>query len=298
FFFIGYKLFGFHTAYWAGLFIALHALAATTGFIFFKKIYEALNLSFATITAYAGGLLFLLNAYNAEPVIWVACIHYPLCITFNVVALIYMIEYAMHGKASSAWMFIFFFVIALFLLELSLALPLICIPLLLVFRHRDFSSQKFLLLQAVSVFIILLYLVMNKIRVGSIVGHYGAATHLNTDPVLIASNLDKYFAKYFVFSQFWHFEPMSKLYALFETPYFAYGTIAFFVLIFFLFIRFRRHFSTRMQTAFLWLACSVMALAPVINLYFTSIVHNECDRLGYFFAVFLSQSISLFAFSF
>ncbi|MDB5280978.1 MAG: hypothetical protein JWO06_53 [Bacteroidota bacterium] len=297
-FFLCFKLFGFNNAWWAAFYILAHAVAATTAFIFFKKIYRVLGLPFAVIVSYLGSLLFLLSAYNAEPVLWAACIHYPLCTIFTLLALNNMVEYALYGKALNAWLFVLFYIMGLFCLELALALPFICIPLLLVFRHVNFSRQKFLSLQAISVLIVLAYLVLNKIRFGTAVGHYGAATHLNTDPELLLANLNKYLTKYFVFSQFWPFETMNKIYVLFETSDFAYGSLVFFAVIIIAFIFYRDGLSKRVQTGLLMLGCAVMALAPVLNLFFTSIVHNECDRLGYFFGVFFSQALVVMAFSF
>jgi len=164
-FFACYKIFGFHNAYWAAFYISIHAFAATTAYIFFKKIYTTLNLPYPNPASYIGSLLFLLSAYNAEPVLWAACIHYPLCIIFTLGSLFYMIEYALHGQTISTVLFVLCFIIALFMLELSLALPLICIPLLLVFRHINFSKQRFLLLQTLSVLFIGGYLLLNKFRI-------------------------------------------------------------------------------------------------------------------------------------
>ncbi len=297
FFFLCYKCFGFHTAYWSVFYCALHAMAAAAGFILFRKTYTAQQFEHASITAFIGGLLFVVNAYNAEPVLWAACIHYPLCVIFIMAALICMIEYAMSGKRREAFLFIICFISALFLLELSLALPLICIPLFFVFKKENFSRQKFLLLEGASVFIILIYLLLNKLKFGSVVGHYGSSVHLNTDVVLLSSNLNKYFAKYFLFSQFWDYKYVSKLYHIFETPGFAYGAVVFYAAILLLFVFFKRHLSNRVQTIFLMGVCSVMCLAPVINLFFTYIVRNEGDRLGYLFAMFFSHSLSLLVFS-
>src|SRR5688572_23286611 len=42
--FICFKVFGFNTIYWAMFACLLHALAATMGYVLFRRIYTALNL--------------------------------------------------------------------------------------------------------------------------------------------------------------------------------------------------------------------------------------------------------------
>jgi hypothetical protein len=296
-FFLCFKFFGFYTRYWAAFYCLLHAVAATTAFILFRKIYRALALPFSGIISFCGSLLFLLNAYNAEPVLWAACIHYPLCAIFTLAALIFAVDYGLYGGKKRVWLFVICYLCALFLLELSLALPISCIPLLFLFRKNNFSGPRFFSLQAVSVFMIVVYIIINKIKFGSVVGHYGSAIHLNANLPLISSNVLKYLSKYFLFSQFWPYEFTAKLYHLFERPFAAYGLVILFALLLLLFIRFRNYISIRFRAQFLLLITSVLSLAPVINLFFTYIVHNECDRLGYLYAVFFSHFIVLFSFS-
>ncbi len=90
---------------------------------------------------------------------------------------------------------------------------------------------------------------------------------------------------------------MSQLYEVFANPFFAYASIGIFALSALLFLRFRKQLSLRIHTILLLAVAAVMGLAPVINLFFTFIVHNECDRLGYLFSIFFAHAIALLGFS-
>jgi hypothetical protein len=128
---------------------------------------------------------------------------------------------------------------------------------------------------------------------GSMVGHYGAAQHLNFDIHLIAGNFAKYFAKIFFLTQFASYNHRHFLYSYFEKEKFGWLLFSVFALFAMLFIVFHKKLNPKFRIAFILFGIFFIALLPILNLFFSYIVNVEGDRFTYFASIFAYQLIAL-----
>jgi hypothetical protein len=140
------------------------------------------------------------------------------------------------------------------------------------------------------------YFIMNAIILGSVVGHYGASTHLNFDITLLTSNFNKYISKFLFHLPFW--DKRAKAYSVFGNDVVATASFLLYVIgclvILLDIIKTRKERKTLVVMFVLF----AMALAPVMNIYFNVITLIEGDRLGYFASAFFYPALALFAYSF
>ena len=196
-----WKLLGFNGNAWMVAVSSLHALNATLLFVAFNKLFEAWMPGFAHQAALASSFLFLISPYHTEPLVWYACVHYTVCGGLLLSSLILLLKYLERQKKASLLYFYVPFGIACFTLELSFTWPFV-FGLIVLFAPNDERSvtdriKLTLRIAAPTLGMVILYFAVNKFLRGSFVGHYGASTHLNADPILLGSNLAKYAAKLF-----------------------------------------------------------------------------------------------------
>lgn len=287
-----WKIFGLHGKGWMLFFVSLHALNATFGFIVFKKLFTKAEVSSPQIIAMAGALLFLLSPYQTEPLVWYACVHYLVCTLLVLVAINAFVSYNENEERKELFVFYISAFLAAFTLEISFSLPFIIASLILFFPFGKSKTQKgkqLLFFVAPSVALVLFYFLTTKLLRGNFAGHYGAATHFNTDIQLLMSNLAKYTAKVFTLSQFWEYAKRNALYTFFEQEKFAFLFATFLCLAAMVFVVRHKHLSKKIVVAALLFAMFVFALLPILNLYFSSIVNVEGDRFTYFASLFAAQ---------
>jgi len=290
-----WTLFGFNGYAWMLFFVSLHALVATLSFAIFKELFSKAEISSPTPTAFGGSLIFLLSPYHTEPMVWYACVHYLVCAVFVLLALKAYLEYNETQKRIFVGLFYLFAFLSAFTLEISFSLPLLVAVLILFFPFDNTGAVKgkqMLLFVVPSLLMVVFYFAVTKILRGNFAGHYGAATHFNMDIQLLMSNLAKYTVKIFAFTQFLSYEKRNVLYLLFEKEKFAFLLAIFLCLVAVVFVVRQKQLPKKLTIIGILFSMFVLALLPILNLYFSSIVNVEGDRFSYFASVFAGQLVA------
>jgi len=290
-----WKMFGWNGVGWGICFVALHALVATLGFNFFRQLFFVLKVAKPTLIALLGSLVFLLSPYHTEPLVWYACVHYLFCGAILLLALQQFLHYTQNHRTLFVVGFYALYTLAVFTLEISFTLPLILGGLILLLPETETHRNRVhLLLTFVlpSLMIVALYFFLNFLLRGNAAGHYGAATHFNFSIPLLMSNLSKYTFKIFGFTQFLPYEKRQLLYHFFEQPTYAYLLFGALLSIAVFTLWKLGRLPKYLRVLIFLVAGFVLALAPIVNLFFSSIVNVEGDRLSYWSSVFSSQLVS------
>lgn len=290
-----WKLFGWDGIGWGISFIALHAVVATLSYSVFSQLLLRLKISSAHLIAFFGSLIFLVSPYHTEPLVWYACVHYLVCSILLLLSIQQFLNYTQNHLLTYVLRFYLFFALAVFTLEISFTLPLIITALIILLPQTEITKNKlhlFLVFVLPSFLLVGFYFLMNYFLKGSAAGHYGADTHFNFSIPLIMGNLSKYAAKVFGFTQFLPYEKRNVLYLFFEKS--KYGYLLFGVLLGVATLTFwqLKRLPKSIRYLLFLVAAFAFALAPIINLFFSSIVNVEGDRLSYWANLFSAQLIS------
>lgn len=299
---IGYflwKLLALNGMLWMLVFVSLHALVATLSYSIFKLLFAIEEIAFSTSIAFIGALLFLISPYQTEPLVWYACIHYLVCSLLILLSFRFLLSYLQNRQPVFVAIYFVCFILSLFTLEISFALPIILFFFFTFWPSKIFRGTDRIELVKVfvlpSVLLLGAYFLLSKILRGSAVGHYGAAEHLNFSIPLLMANLSKYVSKIFLLTQFWSFEKRNWLYLFFEKQFFGYSLFAAMVLIAFAYMFFQHKLKSKVKILLLLFAFFIIALLPILNLFFSSIVNIEGDRFTYFASIFAAQFIGFTA---
>ncbi len=138
FLFLFYKIFGIKALPWYLVYTSLHVANGFLGYCLAKRFFgngdTMLFLHNISIPALLASLLFLINPYNAETVIWKVCFNFLFCTLSMLSSLLFFIKYLDDGRKKGWVLSITFFVVALFTFELALALPLMILVLIFFWR--------------------------------------------------------------------------------------------------------------------------------------------------------------------
>lgn len=175
--------------------IALHALNAALLATLIKKMLPASSRMFAFLC----GLAWLLSPFNSEAVVWGATEHYLLVFTFILLCMHYFFEY-MHSQTKYAALLVHvFMVLAMLTFEQAIVLPALLFCGYLYFSRGESNAVSLRKVMCTiflpQVFLVFIYYLIIKIRVGNWVGHYGEKAHFNFGFELIVSNLGRYIFK-------------------------------------------------------------------------------------------------------
>ena len=294
-----FRLFGYNQLAWYLVFAVLHGLSAYLLFYFLRKIFSAFTIERGIWIALFASLGFLLGPYQTEVVTWKACMHYLLTTIFFLSGIIlffktmieeYRLSYVVlhHGL----------FVAALLTLEINLATPFILLVFAAACSSLDnWNWSKYLSrFFAVHIVIIVLYFLANKLLLGEWVGHYGAEKHLNFDPLLLAANGMRYFAKYLMLGHFWSFNLRVSLYENIASLYSIGGILLSLAAI--VGLTYKKIIAdNKLLLSGSFLVMFFMALFPIANLYFMYIMPFQNDRYGFLASIFFYPFIFLLIFS-
>lgn len=294
--FMLWKLFGLNGYAWMLVFVSLHAAIATVSFLVFSELFLAAEISAARSIAFAGSLLFLISPYQTEPMVWYACIHYLVCSLLLLLAFQFLLFYLRSCSKKFIGVFYVCFFFSLFTIEISLIFPILLLIFFLFWPAKIFKRvERF---KAIRIFFLpsfaslVVYFLLSKFLRGSVVGHYGAAQHLNFNILLLMGNLSKYVSKIFFLAQFFSFEHRSSLYRFFEKVKFGWMLFCALSIFVVLYLLFSSKLKSKFKIMILLFAFFVVALLPILNLYFSYLVNVEGDRFTYFASVFAYQFIA------
>ncbi|MEQ1746952.1 MAG: hypothetical protein ABMA02_16085 [Saprospiraceae bacterium] len=280
-----YWLFGAYNSAWYWFFAALHGLNAAL----LARLALRLPLQATPATRLTVGLgaaaLFLLSPYTAEVVVWRVCLHYLLALLFALLAMHRVLDYLAAPNNRFWWQIQVLVLVALFTFEWSLVIPGLLLTLVFVWFFSEKTKPPLAVLRKLFVpqaGFLALYFLLNKLRIGDWVGHYGAETHLNFDPKYIAANMLRYTVKHFAFARDWAHDVKTPLFEGLAGGWTFWLGTGIVLLAAAAWLFFFRRLNSRLQwagAAFVWF---FVALLPVSNLFFYSLQYSENDRYGYF----------------
>ncbi len=292
-----YTIFDVNGIPWLILASFLHALNAYLSFILCKDIFERNQIAPAKHIAFFGALLFLLSPYHGEVLVWKACLHY-LGVSCMILTILWNLNIYIHEEKKTIrllWMHLAF-AVGLFLLELSFITPVLS-TLFILFSYPTMVKKRltkiWLPVVGVQLVLFMLYLSLNIWSLGSIVGHYGAETHLKFDIRPIFANYIRYFLKTYIYTHFWSYSWKAAFYtnlsqAIILWPLVGLGTAAITVFVF---------YFKKLPARWRWLGGLLIsyfaALGPIINLYFAYLYRYENNRYDYLALTFGSMVMAL-----
>lgn len=284
--YILYWLFGANSPAWYLVFAGLHGINAWLLCRLALRLPLQLPASQTRFIGVGAGLLFLLSPYAVETVVWRVCLHYLLALMFALLALHSVLDDLYEEKKYSWWKVQGLVLLALFTFEWSLVIPVLLLTLVVIWHFSQKISRPLLpvlgRLLAPQIGLWAIYFLINKLRIGDWVGHYGAETHLNLRPAPIITNMLRYSVKQFGFMRHWEHPVKVQVFDGLEAgwPFWlGAGFVAAFAAIWMIYFR---RLSPRLQWAGASMTWFFIALLPVSNLYFYYLMYSENDRYGYF----------------
>lgn len=291
-----FKLVGTNHTCWYLLFSALHGLNCFLLYCLLNSIQTAfqVNPNFKFLPLICASL-FLVFPYNLEAVTWKACMHYLLTTGMLLGALKALISFIQEPNRRLLFLANGLFFLSLFSLELSYIFPVMTLFVLALAKWNDTPSTiiKRLTLGALILQLALLvfHLVLNKLYLGEVVGHYGAEQHLVFSLSDIVANTLRYTLKLLVFGHFLPFNLKSILYESTNNSVIQWIVIGMVIGLLFLLWKKGAMKATSAKSNILFFVLFGLALAPIITLYFSWILLFENDRYNYFAAAFFIPAL-------
>lgn len=286
-----HKWFGQNGLPWYLAFTSMHILNGMLGYHLGKKIMIRSGLASPAWMAFLGSLLFLLNPYQAEVVVWKVCINFLLSTAFSLGSLLFLFRFLEEGKNKWIWWSHGLFTLGIFTFELPIVVPVMSLVFWWFWKRTPPVQKKWKLIFAPQILLLTLYFSLNKLLLGGWVGHYGADTHLKFSLHQISSNLLKYFSKYLTFWRDWHGPLKQQWMGICESETTAYATFAMGLLIVLSGIFLWKKMSGKWRVTWLFWLLFFIALLPVANLYVPWLLHCENDRYGYFASLFFYHGL-------
>jgi len=136
------------------------------------------------------------------------------------------------------------------------------------------------------------YLVLNKITLGHLVGHYGEKTHFHFDFILIAATEIKFFIKHIFYARFYSYNAKNILFdKILSNPEVTFFCITAILSICILYFIKLRRISAEWHVVFFAVMASLLYILPVSNLYFYHLQIGMNDRYSYIAVSFLMLAI-------
>ncbi|MFN3939087.1 MAG: hypothetical protein ACK4IY_00780 [Chitinophagales bacterium] len=290
-FYLSYLLFGTNETGYFYLFSLIHASNATLLYIILKKYLTLLSVKNFSFAALVASLLFLLNPYQTEAVVWGATIHY--LTTTLIFLLIWQTEISQREKQlldTNNWTGWLLFLFAVYLHLTAATIPFILYLLLLpVFNFRWAATCKKL---APYFGILLFYTLSNAILFGTLTGHISGYTDSSPSPLTILGNLNKYVAKDFFLIHFFPYDTRDAIYTFGQTATAIAALCILLTALVFQYLRWQNK-HRGLWTLGLVLIIFSIALIPSAALYFYYLTPIESDRLTYFALLFSSAFLGI-----
>lgn len=291
-----YKIFGIQGLPWYLFFSVLHAI---NGFLLYKVMmvwFEKLKIRINITLIYLGVGIFLLHPYNVEPVVWKVCVHYLLSLMAMLALVYFLPHYLQKGERKYLIIAGLIFFTSLFLLEISFATPILITLLAaitwMISEKRKSDIPLLAKYTGMTWALLLVHLLINKLTLGTLVGHYGADVHLQFNLINTVAAEFKYFFKHIFFARYFSFKTKNLIF----DQILSSSTLAFFLLTAFIMvslwyvIRIRK-VRPAWHLVYFGIVASMILILPVVNLHFNHLQIGMNDRYSYFPLAFLSMSL-------
>ncbi|HUR31166.1 MAG TPA: hypothetical protein VMZ69_07015, partial [Saprospiraceae bacterium] len=205
-----YRIFDIQGVPWYLFFCFLHAINAFLIYRLILAFSRFWNIDISAILAFSGGLIFLLHPYNVEPVVWKVCVHYLMSLMAVLLLHILLIRFIQNNQRNALWLASLIYALSLFSLEISFVTPLIvsfAVGITLIIGNKNkIVLQKGVLFAGCLWVLLAAYIFLNKITLGTFVGHHGENVHLKLDLLGMASTENKYLVKHLFYARFFSFK--------------------------------------------------------------------------------------------
>lgn len=287
--YLPYKIWGLCRMCWGLYFLFLHLAAGIALFEAFNLFLIKLGISESRLASLLAALIFLIQPYQLEAVVWEACLSYLLT-SLLMAGSFYFLLKAERINSKTFILSAGLYFLSLFTIELPFTFPLIIgLALLVVY---GFKNWKTILTQSSVYFGLLgMYLILNRIVEGKWIGHYGAEVHLNVSPFDMAATINKYLLKNTLFIRHWpHNSKMSWFDGL-NDVWIAVATFGIVAII----CLWPKNMAWRKASLFSF-GAFLFASLPTSNLFFSYILFGENDRYGYWGMAFFGLLLVSLAF--
>jgi protein O-mannosyl-transferase len=174
--------------------VAFHSLNAFLTFKLSLRLVKNLKLNDRTKRAIAigAGALYLLHPSHTEAVTWISGRADVIATFFCLASLLSYLAYAGSKRAAQLALSLLCFTLALLAKEAAICLPFLVIVIGLFFGHARVdgkTQRRFLACLALFVSVLLAFVVVRAVFIGSLVGGYGVSQHLNFSPPWLRDRL-------------------------------------------------------------------------------------------------------------
>ncbi len=300
FFYSIYALFHIQGLPWFLIFCTLHAFNAWLLFTWLRQLAGRWQIRMSLTVIYLVSILYLLHPYCVEPVVWKVCLHYLLSFS-AVMGLMILAPKFVSGRGRSFGIgCLVIYAASLFLLEISYITPLVLSGFLLVdyFASKNEASlgRRGLMLAGSVWGILMLGLLLNRITLGSWVGHYGAEAHLHFDLLGMMSTEMKYFLKHLVNARFFSYTQKGLLFdTILSSTEVIFACLTLLMSLTILYVIKIRSLSGTWHLVCFGVVGSMLYVAPVSNLFFYHLHIGMNDRFSYIPIAFLWAGLAAIA---
>ncbi len=289
--FIALKIWGFNAYAWYVFSCLLHALNALLLFLFIERIFIHFDYQQPTIAAGLAAALFLVSPFHTEAVVWGGALNYLIVSVFVLLHFHVVFEFIKSGSK----LHLAIAGLTLFAAMFSHEWGLFLLPadfLLLFFLVDDFKkmlSSKYLLLVILLLTGIAYYFFNQWLR-GSLVGHYGAETHLNFKLQEIIPAFCKYLLKILLLFTLFPVRIQDKVYAIIQQVSVIHSLSLVFLLIAIACLVLIWKNKKKFGAMVFFFALFCVFVMPVLNLYFPYWINIHADRYCYLPSAFIYAS--------
>lgn len=296
-----YRLFGASPLGWQLVFTALHTTNCILLYHFAIQIFKKLKVENTEYMAMAATLLFAFSPYQAEVLTWRVLFNFLFSTCLILLALLNTARYLEERQEKYLFFVVFCTVLALFTFELAMMIPFFILTLLLFWGLGSDSLLDFFKKNRLIFFfplgLVIGYLGLNKLILGQWVGHYGEKVHLKVDVFFMLSTIGKYFVKHLFFVRYFPHAIKTDIFDEIDEQEIAMAIGLFLIILIVTNIVFFKKINNRLQGIFLMILMGVIALLPISNIFFATLMYGENDRYGYLMSAFLSVAVALAVFS-
>jgi hypothetical protein len=292
FFYSIYSVFHIQGLPWYIIFCSLHAFNGWLLYKWLLQIKSKWKIQLPALLAAGWCVLFLIHPYNVEPVVWKVCIHYLLSMSAVLGILLVLPKYIYSDYRNALWVVLLLYTLSLFLLEISFITPTL-ITVLLAIEAFAFSSDKGIIRRSILIAssmwgLLAGYIVLNKMTIGTLVGHYGSQAHLKMDIIGMMSVEVKYLVKHIFDARFFSFKTKSFLFdTILSSPELTFFILLLCLSVTILYLIRIKKTAPRWHLVFFSTVASMLYVLPISNLYFLHLHVGMNDRYSYLPLAFL-----------
>ena len=299
FFYTIYTLFHVKGLPWYIIFCTLHAFNAWLFYMWLVQINTRWKVNASGLLIILTCILFLVNPYHVEPVVWKVCIHYLLSLSAVLAIFLLAPKYIDEGNKKYLGIILLIYGLSFLLLELSYITPLAIAVYLLIDiyagQKTKYPFSRMLWTGGGLWGMLIAGLLVNKWTLGAWVGHYGASTHLRLDIIGMMSNEVKYLVKHLIDARYLSFNAQTLIFdRILSNPELIFFILTLFIAAILAYVLRIRKIPGYIHLAVCGLAVSMIYILPVSNLFFYHIGVGTNDRFSYIALIFFLTALMAF----